>query len=80
LSGGVEKAGKAPTRVQTDAACTVERVGEGFKITTMKLTVRAAVPGIAPDEFQKIAEATKEGCPVSQALKGVAIELDARLA
>jgi lipoyl-dependent peroxiredoxin len=80
LSAGLEKAGKTPTRIQTDAACTVDRAGEGFKITTMKLTVRAAVPAVAQDEFQKIAEATKEGCPVSQALKGVAIELDARLA
>jgi lipoyl-dependent peroxiredoxin len=79
LSLGLEQAGKAPTRIETDAACTIDRVGDGFKITTMKLSVRATVPGIAPDEFRKIAEATKEGCPVSQALKGVAIELDARL-
>jgi osmotically inducible protein OsmC len=78
LSGGLEKEGFTPTSVETHAACTVEKVGEGFKITTMKLTVKVVVPGIEDAKFQAIAEATKEGCPVSTALKGnVKIELDA---
>lgn len=78
LSGGLEKEGFAPTSVETQAACTVEKVGEGFKITTMKLTVKAVVPGIDDAKFQAIAAATKEGCPVSSALKGnVQIELNA---
>ena len=78
LSGGLEKEGFAPTSVETQAACTVEKVGEGFKITTMKLTVKAVVPGIDDAKFQAIAAATKEGCPVSSALKGnVQIELTA---
>ena len=78
LSGGLEKEGFAPTSVSTQAACTVEKVGEGFKITTMKLTVTAVVPGIDDAKFQAIASATKEGCPVSSALKGnVKIELTA---
>lgn len=80
LSGGLEKNGTPPTRVATDAACTIDKVGDGFRITTMKLTVRATVPGIAPDAFQKIAEATRTGCPVSNALAGVKIEVDAALA
>ena len=80
LSGGLEKAGFAPTSVDTSAACTVEKVGEGFKITTMKLTVKAVVPGIDDAKFQSIAAATKEGCPISSALKGnVQISLDAAL-
>ena len=80
LSGGLEKEGFAPTSVETQAACTVEKVGEGFKITTMKLTVKAAVPGIDDAKFQAIAAATKEGCPVSSALKGnVQIEMTAAL-
>src|SRR4051812_13091309 len=41
LSAGLEGAGKPPTRVATDAFCTIEKHGEGFKITTMKLVVRA---------------------------------------
>ena len=78
LSGGLEKEGFAPTSVDTSAACTIEKVGEGFKITTMNLTVKAVVPGIDDAKFQSIAAATKEGCPVSTALKGnVQIELTA---
>ena len=78
LSGGLEKEGFSPTSVETQAACTVEKIGEGFKITTMKLTVKAVVPGIDDAKFQAIAAATKEGCPVSSALKGnVQIELNA---
>src|ERR1700733_493610 len=80
LSLGLEQAGTPPTRVDTDAACTIEKQGAGFKITTMKLTVRATVPGIDAAKFQSIAQATKEGCPVSAAVKGnVALELDASL-
>jgi len=72
LSGGLERAGKTPTRVATEASCTVEKVGESFKITKMKLVVRGTVPGLA--------EEAKNGCPVSGALKGnVAFELDAKL-
>ena len=78
LSGGLEKEGFAPTTIETQAACTVEKVGEGFKITTIKLVVTAVVPGIDDAKFQAIALATKEGCPVSSALKGnVQIELTA---
>ncbi|MEP7002014.1 MAG: OsmC family peroxiredoxin [bacterium] len=80
LSGGLEKAGFAPTSVDTSAACTVEKVGEAFKITTMKLTVKVVAPGLDDAQFQAIAAATKEGCPVSSALKGnVQIELTASL-
>ena len=79
LSGALEKNGTPPTRVETRAACTVEKVGEGFKITTMKLDVRAQVPNVDAAAFQKVAEATKTGCPVSQALAGVKIEMTAQL-
>jgi osmotically inducible protein OsmC len=80
LSGGLEKEGFAPTSIDTSAACTIEKVGEGFKITTMKLTVKAVVPGIDDAKFQSIAAATKEACPVSSALKGnVQISLEAAL-
>ncbi|HET7566084.1 MAG TPA: OsmC family peroxiredoxin [Gemmatimonadaceae bacterium] len=80
LSLGLEQAGKPPKKVETRAACTIEKVGDGFKITTMKLNVRANVPGIDKDQFMKIAEATKTGCPVSGAFKGnVKLELEAQL-
>ncbi len=80
LSGGLEKAGKPATRIATEAACTVEKVGEGFKITRMKLVVRGKVPGMDPAGFAAAAAAAKDGCPVSGALKGnLAVELDAQL-
>ncbi len=70
LSGGLEKAGHPPTSIDTTAACTIEKVGDGFKITRMDLTVKATVPGIDDAKFQQIAAATKDACPVSSALKG----------
>lgn len=79
LAVGLEKNGTPATSVHTDAACTVEKIGEGFKITTMRLRVRAVVPGIEDGAFQTIAEGTKVGCPVSQALAGVSITLEATL-
>lgn len=81
LSGALEKNGMAPTSVETTARCTVEKVGDGFTITTMSLEVSARVPDADPAAFQKIAQATKDGCPVSRALAGnVRIELEAKLA
>jgi len=80
LSIGLERAGKPATRVATEAACTVEKLDAGFKITRMKLVVRGKVPGLDQAGFAAAAEAAKEGCPVSGALKGnVAFELDAKL-
>ena len=81
LSAGLERAGSPPTSVDTTAQCTIEKVGDGFKVTKMRLEVRATVPKIDAAEFRKIAEATKDGCPISQVMKGnVPIDLDARLA
>lgn len=81
LSGGLEKNGTPPDRIDTTARCTVEKVGDGFQITRMRLEVRAAVPGIDEAAFRRVAEATKEGCPVSKAIRGnVQLDLDARLA
>ena len=52
----------------------------GTGITGIKLTVRGEVPGIDNDTFVELAEAAKVGCPVSQALTGTTITLDAALA
>jgi osmotically inducible protein OsmC len=81
LSSALEKNGTPPQSVETKAACTLEKVGEGFSITTMKLDVTAKVPGVDDATFQKLAEQTKEGCIVSRALKGnLKFELTAKLA
>jgi lipoyl-dependent peroxiredoxin len=80
LSAGLEKNGTPATRVDTTAACTVQPVPGGFAITTMKLNVQASVPNIDKNKFDQIAQETKEGCPVSKALKGnVELQLEARL-
>ena len=81
LSAGLEGNGTPPTSVETKAACTIEKVGDGFQITKMALDVTAVVPNLEDAAFQKIAAATKEGCPVSKALKGIPeITLSAKLA
>jgi len=80
LSAGLEKAGKPATRVQTEAACTMDMVNGTPTITRMELTVRGKVPGLDQVGFQKAAEEAKSGCPVSRALKGIAqITLAAQL-
>jgi osmotically inducible protein OsmC len=80
LAAGLEIAKTPATRISTTAACTIDKVSDGFRIVSMKLDVRGKVPGIDQTAFRKAAEAAKDGCPVSQALKGnVAMELEAQL-
>ncbi|MGN6390658.1 MAG: OsmC family peroxiredoxin [Gemmatimonadales bacterium] len=80
LSAGLEAAKTPATRIRTKASCTAEKVGDGFRITKMRLEVRGEVPGLDPKGFEAAARQATDGCPVSQALKGnVPIELDAKL-
>ncbi len=79
LSAGLGKNGYAPKRVSTTAKAYFEKSGEGFKITKIELVSEATVPGIDDARFSEIAEATKKGCPVSQALAGVEIALTTKL-
>jgi osmotically inducible protein OsmC len=79
LSAGLEKGGFKPTRVATTATATLEKVGEGFKITKIQLQTQAQVPGIDEKTFADFAQKAKTGCPVSQALAATPIELDAKL-
>jgi osmotically inducible protein OsmC len=81
LSGNLGRAGFDPRSVDTDAKVTIERDGDGFTITKIRLETAASVEGIEDQRFQEIAETTKETCPVSRALGAVeTVELDARLA
>ncbi len=79
LSGGLVKAGFTPRRISTNATVSLEQVEGKARITKIHLETRAEVPGIGKDAFLKIAEETKLGCPVSAALAGVQITLDAQL-
>ena len=80
LAAGLERAGTPATQISTRASATLEKVGEAFRVTKMRLEVRGRVPGIDARVFQEAAESAKEGCPISNALKNnVAFELDAKL-
>jgi lipoyl-dependent peroxiredoxin len=79
LSAGLTKAGFSPKRIATTASVHLENVGGGFKITSIELETEAEIPGIEDKAFQEQAETAKKNCPVSQALAGTEIKLQARL-
>lgn len=79
FSAALGKEGCQPQRIQTSARVHLEQVGEGFAITRVELTTRAQIADISNEQFQAIANRAKETCPVSKALAGVEISLDATL-
>ena len=81
LSAGLGRAGTPPDRLDVSAEVTFDKVGDGWKVVSSALTVRGVVPGMSEADFVAAAEAAKDGCPISQALKGnVALSVDAALA
>ena len=70
------KADKLDVRAVVDVQ---EAAGGGFEITSSKLTLSGTVPGIDTAKFEEIADKAKAGCPVSKALTGIDITLDAKL-
>jgi lipoyl-dependent peroxiredoxin len=81
LSGALARNKTPPTRLNVKAVATFDKVGDGWKVTTMELTVKGEVPNIDQAKFLEIATGAKENCPISQALKNnVAIKLNAQLA
>ena len=79
LSHILSEAGHIPDVVHTTARVHIDKVDDGFKITTIELQTEGKVPGIDEATFQEKAEAAKEGCPVSRALAGTEIKLQAKL-
>jgi osmotically inducible protein OsmC len=79
LSHVLSEGGHKPTRVSTKADVTLEKVGDGPKITKILLTCEAIVPGIDDKTFHETANKVKTGCPISQALAATPIELKATL-
>jgi osmotically inducible protein OsmC len=79
LSLMLGEAGYTPDEISTRAEVTIEQKGEGFAITGITLNTEASVPNIDEDTFMKHAQNAKEGCPVSQALAGTNISLNAKL-
>jgi len=65
LAAELEKASMSPELIETEATVTLEKLDPGWRVTGIRLDVRAKVPGADPARFQKAAETTKAGCPVS---------------
>lgn len=66
LSFALAGAGYSDGSLETEAKVTLDKDGDGFKITRSALTLKARVPGIGADEFDKLAAGAKAGCPVSK--------------
>jgi lipoyl-dependent peroxiredoxin len=79
LSANLEKAGHPAKHVDTRANVKLEMVEGGPRITAIELQNESVVPGIDEKSFQEQAEKTKAGCPVSKALTGTEIKLNAKL-
>ncbi|MBX3738274.1 MAG: OsmC family protein [Candidatus Didemnitutus sp.] len=79
LSAALGEAGFTPTRLDASAEVRFDNVPpKGWTITASRLTLKAQVPGVAPEKFQEIAAKAKANCPISRVLNAE-ISLDATL-
>jgi osmotically inducible protein OsmC len=78
LAFQLQGAGLTPTELSTEAAVSIDRGGQGFKITRSALTLRAKVPNLSEADFQRMAHDAEKNCPVSRVLNAE-ITLDAKL-
>ena len=80
FSGQLGRNGTPPARLDVSSEVTFAQVEGGWKVESSQLTVRGEVPGISEEDFQRLAEAAKDGCPISGALKGnVELSVEATL-
>ena len=80
LSGALGRAGTPPDRLDVSADVTFDKLDAGWRVVSSALTVRGWVPGSNAADFIAAAEATRDGCPISQALIGnVALSVEATL-
>lgn len=79
LSGDLAEAGYSPESITTTANVSLETVDGNPAIATITLNVSASVPDIEKEDFMEYAEGAKKNCPVSKALSGVNIEINAEL-
>lgn len=80
LAGNLEKAGASPEKIETDADCVLEKQEAGYTITEIRLRSRVKASDLQESQLQEIAKQTKDTCPVSRALTGVQIKVQATLA
>ena len=80
FSAGLGRAGTPPQSLEVSAEVTFDKLEAGWKVTSSHITVRGVVPGISSEDFGAAAEAARDGCPISVALKGnVELTVDATL-
>jgi osmotically inducible protein OsmC len=80
LSGALARGGTPPERLAVTAEVTFDKLDAGWRVVSSALTVVGRVPGLDAVGFREAAEATRDGCPVSVALKGnVALSVEATL-
>ncbi|UPK74312.1 OsmC family peroxiredoxin [Nocardioidaceae bacterium SCSIO 66511] len=79
LSGVLEKEGLDPTSIDVSAEVTLGPADGGLAITGIAITLRAQVAGVDADKFAELARTAEQTCPVSKALAGTTITLDAAL-
>ncbi len=79
FSAALEKEGFEPKSISTEAKVNLVKGDEGFSITEITLDCKAEIPNIDEAKFREVAEGAKKGCPVSRALAGVDIKLNAAL-
>jgi len=81
FSSNLTKAGSPPEQLTVSAVCTFDRKPEGgWKVGTMTIDVRGRVPGVAAADFDRIADETGQGCPISGAIRNnVEIKVNAHL-
>ena len=78
LSAQLGTMGLTPESIRTSAAVSLEKVGDGFSITAVHLTVKAKIPGADQAQFTTATNNAKAGCPVSKVLNAT-ITMDATL-
>jgi osmotically inducible protein OsmC len=78
LSAQLGQVGITPDRIETTSTVTLEKVAEGWAVTTVHLDVRAKISGGDEGKFNDAAKKAKEGCPISKLLNAK-ITMDARL-
>ena len=80
LSGALARANTPPQKLEVAAVVTFDKTDAGWRVTKSELEVRGQVPGLDAAGFAKAAEGAKDGCPISNALKGnVALSVRATL-
>jgi lipoyl-dependent peroxiredoxin len=68
LAFQLQGAGVTPTELSTECAVSLEKEGQGFKVSKSALTLKAQVPGIERGRFEELARAAEKNCPISKLL------------